>query len=207
MALSDIYMVKHFQDFEDQQCLNVYFYELFDGVGGAIPLSVAWQETILPAVNQAQSSNVRNVSLDVINLGDTTDFDSVAVVGGGALAAESLPAFNALSYTFKSDDRAVRHGGKRYVGVPESTTLINDIVDPTYLGYMEDLRIALFGNVVGTVSSWRPVLIKRIKTAIPDTSPEQFTYRLPTTGDPLTVAGLLSVLVSNKVRHQTSRQT
>jgi len=207
VALSDLYMLKHFQEFEDQECLNVYFYETIDGDGGAIPLSVAWQETILPLVNGIQSTNVSNHSVDVINLGDTADFDSVAVVGGGALAAESLPAFNAVSYTFKPNDRAVRHGGKRYVGVPESVTVVNDITGVAYLGFMEDLRIALGSNLVGTTDTWRPVLIKRIKTLIPDTEPPKYSYALPGVGDPLTVAGLLSVLVSNKVKHQISRQT
>lgn len=207
MALSDLYQLTHFQEFEGQECLNVYFYETIDGDGGATPLLVAWQEVILPLVNQVQSTNVSNVSVRAINLGDTADFDDTPVIGGGALAAESLPAFNALSYTFKSNDRAVRHGGKRYVGVPESVTVVNDITGETYLGYMEDLRIVLDDNLVGTTDTWRPVLIKRIKTAIPDTLPVKYTYRLPTVGDPLTVAGILSVLVSNKVKHQISRQT
>jgi len=207
MALADLFVVKHFQTFEDQSCLNVYTFERSIGTGGAVDLASDFNSEVLPAVNQVQSTNVTNNELDVACLGDTADFDVYTLVGGGLLEAESLPAFNALSYTFKSDDRAVRHGGKRYVGVPESVTVVNDITGATYLGYMETLRGILANPVVGAANTWRPVLVKRIKYAVPDSSPVRYAYRLPVAGDTLVVAGLLSVLVSNKVKHQTSRQT
>lgn len=207
MALDDLYMVKHFQTFQGQECLNVYFYEKTLGSGAAENLAADFQDVVLPAVNQVQSTNVLNVDLDVSNLGDTADFDVLTLIDGGMLDAESLPAFNALSYTFKPDNRAVRHGGKRFVGVPESVTVVNDITGATYLGYMEDLRAILADPIVGLSNTWRPVLIKRIRSTVPDTVPPRYTYRLPRTGDTLVVAGLLNVLVSTKVRHQTSRQT
>ena len=207
MALSDLYVVKHFQSFQGQECLNVYTYECIDGTGGAVNLASDFATELLPTINQIQSSNVGNVDLDVANMGSSTDFDLYVLTGGGALVAESMPAFNAVSYTFKSNDRAVRHGGKRYVGIPESVATVNTIDGATYLGYMEDLRDALFANIVGAANTWRPVLVKRIRTAVTGTVPLRYTYRMPTTGDPLTVAGILAVLVSNKVKHQTSRQT
>lgn len=207
MALDDLYMVKHFQEFQGQECLNVYFYERTLGTGASENLAADWEEIMLPLVNGIQSTNVTNVDLDVSNLGDTADFDDLLLTGGGALAAESMPAFNAVSYTFKSDDRAVRHGGKRYVGIPESVATVNTIDGATYLGLMEDLRQGLLAPIVGLANTWRPVLVKRIRTAVTGTVPLRYTYRLPTTGDPLVIAGFLSVLVSNKVKHQISRQT
>jgi hypothetical protein len=72
---------------------------------------------------------------------------------------------------------------------------------------MEDLRELLAEPMVGLANTWRPVLVKRIKTLIPDTEPPKYSYRLPGVGDTLVIAGFLSVLVSNKVKHQISRQT
>lgn len=207
MALADIYLLKHFQTFQEQPCLNIYQFEKIDGTGGAIDLADDFAELVLPAVNQIQSTNVENVRLDVGSLGNSSDFTEYNLIGGGALAAESLPAFNAVSFTFKPNDRAVRHGGKRYVGVPESVTLVNKIVEATYLGYMEALRLKLLNNIVGAANTWRPVLVKRIRTTVSGTVPPKYRYAYPKVGDPLTVAGILSVLVSDSVKHQVSRQT
>jgi hypothetical protein len=207
VALSDLYQVKHFQTFQGQECLNVYFYERSIGTGGAVELADDWQTAILPKVNDIQSTNVLNVRLDVANLGDAGDFDVLTLIDGGGLAAESLPAFNAVSYTFKPDTRAVRHGGKRYVGVPESVTVVNEITGTVYLASMETLRAALAAPIVGLANTWRPVLVKRIRSTVAGTVPPQYRYRLPIAGDTLVVAGMLSVLVSTHVKHQTSRQT
>jgi len=206
MALADIYQVKHFQDFQGEEVLNVYFYERSLGTGGAVDLANDWQDAVLPAVNQIQSSNILNVRLDVASLGDAADFDVATLIDGGLLVAESMPIFNAISYTFKPDTRAVRHGGKRYCGVPESVATVGEITGATYLGYMETLRGILAAPIVGGANTWRPVLVKRIRTTIAGTTPPKYRYRLPITGDPLVVAGLLSVLVSKDVKHQTSRQ-
>jgi hypothetical protein len=206
MTLSTTYQLIHKQSFLEQEIINVYFYDHVAGTGLSGDLGLAWQSNILPAVNILQTSALQNEGIEVINLGVTTDFSILTGVGGGGGVGDALPPQDALSYTFKSSDRAIRPGGKRYAGVPESAQVDGEITLGGYLTGMEGLRVALAGNIVSGGDTWQPVLVKRIKTAVPGTTPTQYTYRLPRAGDTFLSTPVLSVLVSKFVKSQVSRK-
>ncbi len=208
MALNTIYQVIHKQLFGSTILTeNVYFYDHISGTGDASNLANDFITTAVPLVNAMQSSGVHNQSVDVINLGDTADFDSLTVSGDGANVAEPMPAFNAISFTVKSDDRAVRHGGKRIVGLPEASAVINEITSGPILAAMEAYRMFLEDDFVGFADTWKPIIIKRVRTAVTGTVPLRYTYRLPETDLELVTAGVLVALSNVFVQHQTSRTT
>ncbi len=206
MALNTIYQVIHRQIFGTTILTeNVYFYNHISGTGDATALASDFVTTAVALVNNMQSANIRNQSVDVINLGDTGDFESLPVIGGGAAVLEPMPAFNAISFTVKSDDRAVRHGGKRIVGLPEASAVVDEITSAPILAAMEAYRLFLMNDFVGAGDTWKPIIIKRVRTAVAGTVPLKYTYRLPATDAELVSAGILLALANVFVKHQTSR--
>lgn len=201
-----LYSVTHVQNFLGQEVLNTYFYERAVGTGASADLASDFNSVMIPHIQAVQSGVVTYKELFVANLGDLADFDEYILTSTGVVDAEPLPVFNALSFTYKPNTRAVRHGGKRIAGVPENVETAGEILDTTYLAAMETLRNALAAPMVGLANTWNPILIKRVKTAIPGTTPVRYRYSLPGVGDDATVAGILSVLVSNFVSHQVSRK-
>jgi hypothetical protein len=208
MALNTIYQVIHKQLFGTTiKTENVYFFNHISGTGDATALASDFVTTAVALVNAMQSSAVHNQAVDVINLGDTADFESLPVIGSGANVAEPMPAFNAISFTVKPDDRALRHGGKRIVGLPEASAVINEITSAPILDAMEAYRIFLMNDFVGEFDTWKPILVKRVRTPVAGTVPLKYTYRLPETDDELVTAGILLALSNVFVQHQTSRTT
>ncbi len=208
MALNSVYQVIHKQIFGTTiNCENVYYFNHVVGTGHATQLGSLFATEAVALVNAMQSSNVHNVSVDVINLGDLSDFVSLIVVGAGINEAEPMPAFNAISFTVKPNTRAVRHGGKRIVGIPENSAVVDEITSAPILAAMEAYRIFLQSNFEGDDDTWAPIIVKRVREEVPDTVPQAYTYRLPTTDAELVFGGVLVALSSKFVKHQTSRTT
>lgn len=208
MALDTIYQVRARQQWGTggKELETVWFYDHTAGLGSSADLAEAWGDSIGVMINNLQASHVRNYSIDVINLGDLGDFDSAPWAGGGAIVQEANPPFAALGYTMKVNTRAVRKGSKRISGVPETVVQNGVVTDATYQGLMETLRIAMQNEIVTLDDTYLPIVVKRIKTAVVGTVPLQYTYRLPTIGDPLTVGEVVVVLTSFNLTHQVSRE-
>jgi hypothetical protein len=207
MALADIYQLIHRQDFIGKLVENVYFFRREDSSVDHQDLQDGFVDQYLNDILTIQCAVVKSTEILVQSLGNTSDFGSTPLTATeGLRSGDCLPAFNAVGYTFRSADRAVRPGSKRICGVPEAVTLYDDITDASYLGYMETLRVTLDTPITFGGGIFTPVLVKRIKEPIVGTVPPQYTYRLPETGDPLTVATFLGVLVGKKVTSQISRK-
>jgi hypothetical protein len=124
---------------------------------------------------------------------------------GAAGSDAPLPIFDAIGFTFKPSTRAVRPGSKRIAGIPQSTVTKGKVTDAGYITIMNNARVAM-GNSIGTEPDmFSPCIVKRTKTAIPDTEPVKYRYTLPKAGDTLVVATVVAVLQSTKVTHQVSR--
>ncbi len=207
MPVSDIYSLTVKQRLFGKPVENVFFYEKLDPEGTAEDLRAGWQTLMSVAMVTLQASAVSWVSIDTTNLGDLSDFEKHPVTQSGlAGSSDCMPAFNAVGYTLNPATRAVRPGSKRIAGVLEAVATNGVFTEPTFVDNMEDFRILLDDNVVGALSEYQPVIVKRIKTAVPDTVPQQYTYRLPETGDTL-VLGLVKSATSNiRVTSQTSRK-
>lgn len=205
MPLNTIYQLVHRQTAFTEAIENVYFYNHSAGTGDATDLGNDWIDQILPLVLDIQNENMHTVGVDITNLGDLGDFDSLVATGVGISTGAMLPSFNGISFTMKPDTRAVRKGGKRIAGMSEASQT-NGIIDDTALeARIETYRLALGANLVGVADTWTPVIVKRVKTAVAGTTPTKYKYALPKVDADLVYAGILSVLTTLKVAHQVSR--
>jgi len=206
MSLDSCYQLLVKSDFRGQDVLNVFFYEHATGAGFAGDLILDFNEVILPAILAIQTNAIQMVSVEAINLGILADFYVLATTGEGAYAEQSLPPSDAIGFTLKTDTRAVRPGSKRICAVPESAVGEGEILDAPYIAKIETLRALLGVNIIGTSDTWKPVVLKRTKTAIAGTVPTKYRYGLPKTEGDYLAAGILSVLTGEFVTSQVSRK-
>lgn len=188
---------------------NVFFYRT-DAVGAtAQNLGQAFEEDILPLINDLQNVAVSNSLLRVINLGDLTDFWEKALTGAGLnTSSESLPAHDAINYTLRLNTRAVRPGSKRISGIPESAQSNGIITVGSYITQMNTLRTALYDTIAYNTTpavAYQPVVIKRVKETETVNGQEKVTYRLPTPSETVEYGDVVSCLVNTKISHQISR--
>jgi hypothetical protein len=161
---------------------------------------------VYPAINQLASSSIYFLSVYAYSLGNLGDSAEQFIDENGINGADMLPVFNALGYTLKTANRAVRPGSKRFAGVPEAVQVSGTITDATYVGLMETLRVALdTGLTNDDIQFYTACVVKRIKYEVPGSDPVREAYRWPEDGDPLVVSPLRLVATSKKVTHQTSR--
>lgn len=208
MPLNTIYQARIIQTWGEggNKMENVFFYDHTAGSGNALTLAELLETGCLALINDLQTQFVKNVSIDVINLGDLSDFISYPITGEGGWAGDSLPPYAAVGFTMKVNTRAVRHGSKRFSGVPESAQDDGKVTDPSYVTNIDAMRVFLSQEVVGASDTFLPVVVKRIRTAVPGTTPTQYTYRLPRAGDTLTLGEVVTVIDSLTLSHQVSRK-
>lgn len=206
MALDDIYVVDHVQSFLGEALHNMYTFER-STTGTAVDLINAFREDMLPLILQLQVDDVRTETIKAYSLGNLSDLDEQTVDETGAnVGVDMLPIFNAINFSLKPVGRTVRPGSKRISGVPETVATNGTITDSTYLTAMETFRLELSEPISDDdVTFWNPVIVKRVKYAVPDSDPERFAYRYPMAGDTLVFAALRTVVINRKVSHQVSR--
>ena len=121
MALGDLYTLRLQYTFLGKAMENTFFYEQTLGALGASFLASSFEAQLVPEIALIQSSSVTYERIVVVNLDDTGDFHTEAVVQGGSIAGEALPPYAAWGYTRFSTDRRIRSGGLRFGGVAESS--------------------------------------------------------------------------------------
>lgn len=207
MPLNQIYMLTLVQTWGTggKAMENVFFYDHTAGTGTAGTLAQAFEETILPLINDLQFEGVKNIRADVINMGDFGDFISWPLDGQGEYAAEALPPANAINFTMKLNTRAVKKGSKRISGIPETVQINGVVTLAEYLTRMEAFRIALYDELETVDNTWLPVVIKRVKEPVVGTVPLQYTYRLPTTDAELVQGEVVTATTTPNISHQVSR--
>lgn len=145
-------------------------------------------------------------TVEAHSLGDLSDFDEQTWGDTGLNVITPLPLHSALNFTLKLDTRAVKPGSKRIACIPEAATAFNLVTDATYLGDVEDFRLFLKQTLQESSSdAWRPVVVKRVKEAVPGTTPTRYTYRLPETDEELVFGHVREVLFNSRISHQVSR--
>lgn len=208
MALADIYLVRMKQHWSvgGKALENVFFYQRTAGAGNWLDLAAALELAILPPVNAIQSAVVVNDFFQIINMGNPADFGDYPIEGAGGISTAALPPHSSISYTMKTNTRAVKKGGKRFAGVPEANVENGKINDTGYLALIETLRVRLSLEIVDDTNTWLPVIIKRVKEPVVGTVPLQYTYRLPINDSELVVGEIVTVLTTDNVGHQVSRE-
>lgn len=208
MPLNTIYQVRARQLYGvgGKPMDTVWFFDHTAGTDRAADLAVAWGLARGDLINALQTDYIRNLSIDVINLGDLSDFASLPWTGGGLINDDTMPPYAAYGFTMKLDTRAVRKGSKRIGGVPEAAATDGVIDNVTVLPLIEDLRLAMQQEIVDAGDTWLPVVVKRVKEPVVGTVPQQYTYRLPTTDAELVVGEVVVVLTTTNLTHQVSRE-
>lgn len=207
MALANIYQLTDVQRAPNGELVeNVYFYNNSGLDGSAEGCAAAFVATLLPGIFALQSDQFDHTLISVKSLGDFSDFAELALAGvDGAVAADCLPAFNALNFTLRSTTRSIRPGSKRYGGMPDLQAYYNNgvIVDEGQLSRIETLRNNLTGAISDGAVDYFHVLVKRIP--VPATEDHKAYYRLPESDGELVTADVVTVLVNTTLSHQTSR--
>lgn len=208
MPLNTVYQVRARQTYGPggKPMDTVWFFDHTAGTDTADDLAVAWGLARGDLMNAMQTDHIRNVSIDVINLGDLGDFASVPWIGGGLINDDTMPPYVAYGFTMKVDTRAVRKGSKRIGGVPEAAATDGVITNVTVLPLIEDLRLAMQQEIVDSGDTWLPVVVKRVREPVVGTVPQQYTYRLPSTDSELVLGEVTVVLTSSNLSHQVSRE-
>ena len=207
MALNDVYQLICRQHLFGRNVENVFFFDGIDGGGSAADLIDGFIASYFPVIRPLQSFSLFWDSIDCYSLGNLADFEKRPhVFQGSAGNGDTMPAFNAVGYTLNPLTRAVRPGSKRFAGVLESVALNGEVTDPTYIAAVEALRVKLDDVIVGALHDYQPVIVKRTKTAVAGTVPQQYTYRLPVAGDPLVLGLVKSATVNMTLTSQVSRK-
>lgn len=206
MALDNLFVLDFCQVFVSKDIHNIFTYE--GEVGGtAANLADAFIEDVVPDINAFQMDEIKNVSVTVTNLGDLGDNSFMTVAGAGALTdGDMLPLFNAVNFTLKTANRAVRPGSKRFSGLSEASQAGGRINSPDVIALLETMRGTLIAPIEAEAGfSFNPVVIKRVKYVVPDSDPVRYAYRFPEIGETPVYSILGGVLVNLDVSHQTSR--
>lgn len=208
MALDDLFMIVHNQTYVGRKLQNVYFYEAADPSLTAVDMGQAFELEVVPAILAVQGLVVKHVDLNVTNLGNLGDNSTEVLNYEGQFGdVDCLPAFNAINYTLKPSNRVVRPGSKRICGVPESVQAYGIITDATYITALNALRVILGDPIINGGEIFNPVVIKRVKEAVEDTDPVEYTYRLPTIGETPVYSSISACLLNLNVSSQVSRKT
>jgi len=206
MALSDIIKVDLVGSADNEEFRNTFFYRRLGGGTDTAQALANWENLIEPKLQDVTCSILTYVRLDAVNLGDPTDFATLALGDTGNVVTQSSPFHTAINFTYKLNTRAVRPGSKRITGIPENVTTFNVITDVAYIASLELLRAELGFNLrSGGVDNWKPVVVKRIKYVPDPAHPTRFAYRLPETDLELVFGDVVAVLVDTRLSHQVSR--
>lgn len=164
-AVGDIYQLVAKCTYLEQECVNVYHYQLLEhgaGVGGSDDLNQDWSDQILPAVAAVQVDSVNWFELYTVNLNDPADFHLFALDYDGLIAATAdklLPAFVAFGFRYIRSNWESRDGSKRYVGVSQDVVTGN-----TYVGDTEDMDNIAAQSLENRMSNgwvFKPVIARR----------------------------------------------
>lgn len=206
MALADVYQLIVKSHLGSVNLENVFFYNRTVGAGNAGVLTAQFLTDVIPAITPLQSVSVIYDQITTFSLGDLSDFTNLVLANTGEVSGDSLPTSDALSYSLKLDTRAIRPGGKRISGIPESVQNDGQVTDATYITAINFFRDVLNNSLFPAGSTFVPVVVKRIKTLIAGTTPPQYTYRLPGIGDPLVLGTVVQALSSTVLGSQVSRK-
>jgi hypothetical protein len=165
--LGDLLQLTDFQTYLGIDCLNVYYYRVTSITGFAFAgyndIMQWYRDHILAQVKNQQVSGVSHNMLEIRNLSNAVDFDSLTFAPGtqvGAQPGEGLPSY--VTYTFRllRENLNTRNGYKRFVGVPESQGSGN-AYSPSGAAITNICGELSSDIVAGIVLLAEPVIVKR----------------------------------------------
>lgn len=206
MALSDCYMLRDVQTSQNEEILNVYFYQDLLLASTAENVVTAFIAGVLPKVRPIQTTVLHHVKVDAVNLADPANFYEEIIDLAGTNTGDPLPAHSAVNFSLRINSRALRPGSKRYCSIPEGAVDGNDINNSTYLALLETLRVQQSAILLsGVVATFQPIVIKRVPYTPTGSPMGHIAYRLPTTDAEFVFGNVVDALTSRRISHQVSR--
>lgn len=208
VPLNSVYQLRLFGHIDSYAMENIFFYYHAAGDGAATELGLDFETTILSAITPLQVNDAVWDGIQVVNLGDLDDFQNIPLVTSGSYGAVPRePVFVAIGYSLLVNTRAVRRGSKRFAGIPSDVSNEEFITSAEYLADMEALRLLLLGNLGEGGDIYQPIVVKRTKTPITGTVPQQYRYNLPVPpASEATVGVVTAVTTSPELTSQVSRK-
>lgn len=216
MALGDVYSIRVFQTYQNQRCLNVFFYRQFVPIlvsPGPVAdvLRVAFQAKVVDVWRASSPPAVIFERIEVVNLFDETDVSDTLINQAGtrnsliAGQTEQLPVFTAVSIKLDGTGRAVKDGKKRLAGLYEADqngTFLQAPVVASYDAVAQAFRRNLDYGSVTQADGFEPVLVKRVKEVVAN----QEKYRLPRTQAELVFKTIARAAVEVLLTTQSTRK-
>jgi len=170
MAIGNRYELIDFQSFEQQDCLNVYYYLQVSGISGnAADLISAWNINVLPVLQTIQSVFISHLAIGAKNLDDPTDFSllpHVPVVTGNQVG-EAMPPFAAWAFRLTRQQTNIHHGAKRIAGLSEASQDAG-VALPGFRPNLDNFAAVLGTNYVGVAGGvYEPRIMRKTKVLIP----------------------------------------
>lgn len=161
----DLIRVTFRQKYDEQQCLNVFYYKMLVGGITNTPATFGqvWWEYHRVVWSDLVSNQVFFDRVVVENLDGDLSYGEYMIPtaqDNGNQLGIPMAAFNAYGFQLNRTTRAVRNGGKRVVGVVEEAVANYGVLVSTYLTYAQDLGAKFAGDIMGGVIAMAsPVIV------------------------------------------------
>lgn len=206
MALSDCYVLRDIQTYDNEVIENVYFYQDLLLASTAQNVVEAWVLGVLPKVKDIQTAKIQHTIVDCVNMADNENFFEQRIEESGNFSVATLPAHDAIAFGLRLNTRAVRPGSKRICGLGETYTTDNLITDSTFLTRVEAYRAQLSDILLsGVLETFQPIVVGRVRYNPDPEDLTHFAYRLPETDEEFRFGNITEALFNNRVSHQVSR--
>lgn len=206
MALSDCYMLRDIQKFNGELFMNVFFYQDLLLASTAENVVDSYQTDVIPKVIAMQQSSCDHIKIDAVNLADPSNFFEDDTVFEGTESGDTLPLFNSVTFGLRLNSRALRPGSKRISGIGEAAQANGLITSSGFLSVMETYRIQMKTILLsGVLSTFQPIVVKRVPYTVEGSDPARTAYRLPLTDEEFVFGNVVDCLTTTRVTHQTSR--
>lgn len=211
MALTDFWEVKDNQQYQGKGILNVYHAKRILAGADAIDVADAFFTSIL-TLNflGMQDSNVSRTTIEVVNLGDPTDFVSFdSSSKPGSDTADNPAGFNAAAIQFNRTRVDMKNGQKRWLMGNENDAVAGkwDAGFISQLGLVGDTLIDPWAtDAAPLVDVCGYVILKRF--CVVDEQEPCLKYRLPKTDPEIDGFHYAPVFftIRDNVRSQVSRK-
>ena len=181
MTVGDLVEVKLETSLRGQLCLNIFHYRLLDAAASAALLPGRWSVEVVPKMQAISSAELEFDKIVARNVFDPLDFAELGLVAtAGSVAIEYTSAYQCMSFQYPRQRTDMRHGWKRFSGVPE-TRIQNDAIEggpnAAEIAMALQLETPITDGGGGPTDWYSPVIVKRIPDGVDSKGRQK--YRLP----------------------------
>lgn len=208
-TLEDVFQVTHNVQLLGVNMANMYHALRANPGENAQEINDAFANSVIPDINDWQSTDLLNVNLICFSLGDPEDFHTQALGDPGDRAVTNSPAHIAPGVRFPSRNRLIRSGQKRFTGANE-LDYTDGTLGGTAITLLENIGDALVGNWLASADSHHVanyIIVKRVCKLEDPVTGKCLKYGLPELDEDLLFYQPDTHLVNPEISSQVSRKT